>query len=495
MSGIMRMSAMNSHDVTINTDGRRRGLFGSIRTRLIVSFSLTFATVLIIAESVDILGIPFTDATGRQGHEKSRAFQSLNLVADLKKERLGSWLEERRGDAHLASDSDMVEANVTVLRAAISRLVASGQGSDVWARVRKERSYLALQEFLDVIITSCGIYQRLFIADAQTGIILVSTDGALLGSDVSQHSSFTGGLRSRNDYVSDIELDPKSGQSILRISHVIEDINVDTLEDKEGQVVAVLVLEIDAEEILVPMLHTGDGLGKTGEALLINEDLRIVASLKHPLADGTRARPLEYQNRAMAAVLAAQGQEGITESEDYRGEPVLAAYRYIPVTPEWGWGMVVKRDRAELFAPMRNETVNSIAIGLTGILAVVVLTVLLVRTLTRPILALSRTANLVSDGDLTARAPVTGSDEVGKLAVTFNSMVARVQNWHAELEEQVKLRTAKLEQFNRLAVGREHRMIELKRQINELAAELGRSPLHDLSFLQAEGEPSGHDGT
>ena len=442
------MSAMSSRDVTINSDGRRRGLFGNIRTRLIVSFSFAFVAVLIAVESVGLFGIPFTDETGRQGHEKSRAFQSLNLVADLKKERLQGWLEERRGDAHVASDSDMVEANVTVLRAATNRLVGGGQESDLWGRVRKERSYLALREFLDVISTSYGVYQRLFIADAETGIIFVSTDKAYLGSDLSGHSCFTGVLRSRYDYVSDIELDPESNRPFFRIAHVIEDIDVDTLEDKEGQVIAVLVLEVDADEILGPILRCADGLGMTGEALLINEDVRIVASLKHPLADGTRAMPLEHHIKAAPAVLAAGGQEGIIESQDYRGEQVLAAYRYIPVTPEWGWGMVVKRDLAELFAPMRREIVQSVAIGLAGILVVVGLTVLMARTLTRPILALSRTAKQVSDGDLTARAPVTGSDEVGALATMFNSMVARVQNWRRELEENVRLRTAELDTAN-----------------------------------------------
>ncbi len=62
------------------------------------------------------------------------------------------------------------------------------------------------------------------------------------------------------------------------------------------------------------------------------------------------------------------------------------------------------------------------------------------------------------------------------------------------VEEVQRESMTRLEQFNRLAVGREHQMIELKRQINELAGELGRSPLHDLSFLQTAEGPSGQDG-
>ena len=43
-------------------------------------------------------------------------------------------------------------------------------------------------------------------------------------------------------------------------------------------------------------------------------------------------------------------------------------------------------------------------------------------------------------------------------------------------------RIQEMERFNRMAVGREHRMVELKRQVNEYAARLGEEPLFDISF-------------
>lgn len=46
----------------------------------------------------------------------------------------------------------------------------------------------------------------------------------------------------------------------------------------------------------------------------------------------------------------------------------------------------------------------------------------------------------------------------------------------------------KLEHFNKLAVGRELRMIELKRQINELTRQLGQPPPYALEFLAKDGE-------
>jgi len=48
--------------------------------------------------------------------------------------------------------------------------------------------------------------------------------------------------------------------------------------------------------------------------------------------------------------------------------------------------------------------------------------------------------------------------------------------------EELKIANAELERFNRLAVGREQRMIELKLLVNELSKELGREAPYNVSF-------------
>lgn len=51
--------------------------------------------------------------------------------------------------------------------------------------------------------------------------------------------------------------------------------------------------------------------------------------------------------------------------------------------------------------------------------------------------------------------------------------------------EHAKASLARVSEFNRLAVGREHRMIELKQRINELSRALGRPEAYDLTFAAA----------
>jgi len=66
------------------------------------------------------------------------------------------------------------------------------------------------------------------------------------------------------------------------------------------------------------------------------------------------------------------------------------------------------------------------------------------RRISRPVRALTMAAQRVQAGDLAAKAPVTGSDEVGNLAAAFNRMTESISDMTGDLreaaEEQARLR-------------------------------------------------------
>ncbi len=74
------------------------------------------------------------------------------------------------------------------------------------------------------------------------------------------------------------------------------------------------------------------------------------------------------------------------------------------------------------------------------------------------------------------------TDEAGKPMCMMASFVDITERKRAE--EELAQRVQELETFNRLAVGREQRMIELKRQVNQLSEQLGKEPPYDLSLLE-----------
>jgi light-regulated signal transduction histidine kinase (bacteriophytochrome) len=129
---------------------------------------------------------------------------------------------------------------------------------------------------------------------------------------------------------------------------------------------------------------------------------------------------------------------------DYRGQTVFAATRYIEETE---WGLVVKIDKAEAFAPVSELNNLLMLIMLSSSTAVVLASLYVSQSVTRPITNLTRVASQIAEGELSRRVEVTSRDETGTLARTFNHMARNVEERTAELERS----NADLEHFAHVA--------------------------------------------
>ena len=438
-------SSTNHHKTSRGLD---RSVFLSLRSRMALGFGALFTCVLLLVGFSMIFGIPFTSNTGYYGQEKSQVLRNLSLVADLKKERLLVWLNERKGDAQVMAQSYALTSFIRHLHDLIPLHANFPEAfHELRPGLSGDKLYREAERRLEQYIEAYGAYRKIQVADVDKGVIVVSTDERDLGSDVSKSKFFTSALKPGNGVSLDIERLPSSKSPYLLISKKV----VDPISRKHGvnTAVGVVIMYIDADAFIKPLLYTGRGLGESGDIVLVNQDMRILISPKYPLPKAAKEGLMEYRIQAEPARLAAAGSEGIVVGKDYRGESVLAAYRHISVTRDSGWGMVVKIDQSEVFGQLRRDLSHSLIIGLLGILGAVGLAVLIATKISRPIHLLSLTAREVEAGNLDARAPIVSKDEVGSLAATFNSMIGSVQGWYQELDEQVRLRTDQLTELNR----------------------------------------------
>ena len=136
-----------------------------------------------------------------------------------------------------------------------------------------------------------------------------------------------------------------------------------------------------------------------------------------------------------------QGNEGTGLYENYRGVPVIGAYRWME---DRELALLAEIEQEEAFAPVR-ELGRVIALVGLGVIGGIVLTAYLsARQISRPIVAITEAATKIAAGDLSQRAPVTTKDEVGVLANAFNSMAARLRELIETLEQRVAERTRQL---------------------------------------------------
>ncbi len=106
-----------------NLPGRRGW---SLRVKLSVSVAVAFCLILGLVTATEIFGLPFSEQVGELAQRRAEILRNLSVIADLKKERLRSWLEERRDDLRVQSDYRVVGADFEDLRLAYGRLLATG---------------------------------------------------------------------------------------------------------------------------------------------------------------------------------------------------------------------------------------------------------------------------------------------------------------------------------------------------------------------------------
>jgi len=133
-----------------------------------------------------------------------------------------------------------------------------------------------------------------------------------------------------------------------------------------------------------------------------------------------------------------------------------------------GWIFVVEHETKEIFASV-NALRDRLIIIITIALILFLLSSLVISySITSSIKKLSRTVAAISKGDLRQRAEIKSKDEIGQLANNFNKMTNELQKSRSEIEKKVAERTVDLEKINSLMVDRELKMIELKKEIEEL---------------------------
>lgn len=108
---------------------------------------------------------------------------------------------------------------------------------------------------------------------------------------------------------------------------------------------------------------------------------------------------------------------------NHAGVEVIGASMCIPST---GWTLLVETSTAEAFTPTQRLRNNFFTVGILIALAVTLAAYLIARRIARPMLKLSKATQRLGSGDFGIQVAVTSRDEIGELATSFNSMVARL---------------------------------------------------------------------
>lgn len=282
-----------------------------------------------------------------------------------------------------------------------------------------------LESFRRVVGASMGLENVKVVGSA--GTVLLSSDAAEEGLDMSRDERF---LRAMDGGF--LEFDTVDGQRKTIVSVPVFRYGAVGASEPIGVTIATMdVAKFD--EILL----NREGLGQTGEVYLVNQERTLISESRfiEDAAFRTQVDTLAV-NRCFD-----DGQEIFAVYPDYRGIPIVGSPY---CARDLGFVLLAEIDEAEIFQPITQmrDAILAAATVITGV--VVVISVYVSRTISRPVTELKDAADRISRGDYDYKVKVSTGDEIGQLAGQFDMMRKSVLETNMNLNRLVRERTKEL---------------------------------------------------
>ena len=345
----------------------------------------------------------------------------LQSVAILKDQEIAEWTH------HLGNMIEWLRGSPQVVSGATT--LVAGTGSVAEQRTTRESIRVAFGRF-----ELLGHLAPIFLIDAATGVVLVSSDPSLEGTQRGGADYFI--VSREGAHVSSVFHSQYVGGPTLVVAGPVTTAN--------GQLLAVIAGHSSLASLDEIMLERS-GLGETGETYLVNKSNLLVTSLRHE-PDST-FREWIYTAGVDRAL---RYESGVATYEDYRGEPVIGAYRWVE---ELDVALLAEIDRSEALASVTRLRNTVVGIGVGVALAIVLVGLLFSRAVTQPLWQLTVAAGEIGGGNPSHRTGVSSKDEIGRLAQTLDEMAAALQATTAsrdELNQEMAAHRQSLEKLQRM---------------------------------------------
>jgi|GEM_PF-1672444 len=369
---------------------------------------------------------------------RTEVLGKMSAVADKKAIEVEAYLSERMLDVqYMALDPRMIEEMAHLSRANSRILSAAAENTS-----KNTRAQLYFARY----ISELGLLNDMLLITPRGEIVYAHKHGA--------------------DFATNLLDDSYRGTKLAQMFHVVRTTLEPAISDYEyyepsqraamfiiapimfnGLFQGVIAVQL-GNELFYQVAQNTIGLGVSGEAMFAqrNGDAALFTVPTKNMPNAAMKFQLDQQQVNAPPMLdAISGMAGTGLRMDYSGEPVVAAWRYLP---ELNWGMVIKMDVDEAFAPLYRKRAHTLWTLLLTILLASMTAIYFGRKLVAPLQELVIGTEDVAQGNLTRRVNEQGAGEIGLLGRAFNRMTENLQSLYSTLEQRVQQRTQELDFTN-----------------------------------------------
>jgi len=434
--------------------------FKKIKLNLTTKFVVLFLAISLVPL---IIAVYISYDSSRKVLEEEAAYQ-LYQISDNKVNQIDKYFSEAKKDVTALARMPCVIGSVEKFNQAFQEHQVNSL------------EYLAIDKELRPALL---YFQE---ASKYDDLFLISSEGNLTFSTSQKHALGTNYL---TDLKANSDLTP-----ILKSTIALLETKISTFKlikggkirayitspvSNEGKFIGVIGVQVNNEGIY-NLTEDYAGLGKTGEIILVArlEDQIIFIAPSRYDPEGAFKTNVElgaHQGIALQKAVQREKSWGITT--DYKGEKVLATWRYLP---NYQWGLVVKMNADEILKTANELKDRLVVIGTVLLIMIVLITVVMARSVSGPIKKLTKVAATISKGNLLARARINTKDEIEELANSFNQMTDNLLKTQSRLEdksEQLARNLGQIERQNKELEEEKNKVGQEKDKLNTILYGIG----------------------
>lgn len=405
--------------------------FRSLPARIVV---FVFGAVMLT--SLTVMGLSINSIDTFLHDEINQKFPT---ILQTKSEKLELWYAQREREIEVFSQSDVVLGNLRAL-------------SDPKQGRRHQRAVDEVEQYMRYVLDGFRQYSALYILDPAGRELLWV--GLPIELDESERASLA-------------SVDRRSVGDTRRVDgRGFQIVSAPLRSGPDGEIDGTLHAIFELASIR-DQLSVDDAM-LPGHVFVVDPQRRVLVSSRAMDVDWEYAGPLPDLAGGVVVQEYARGD----------GESHVAGARAFE---RFGWTLVVEEPYEQAFAPVVGAMRNVLFINLAIVLALGIATFRIAISITRPIEALSRAAQRISDGERDVAIPETMSaDEVGVLTRAFRAMTLRLTQNAAELERSHKA----LEEANDHLQERNEELHRVNEVLEQLSITDGLTKLHNHRHFQ-----------
>lgn len=399
-----------------------------------ISITTQFIVIFLLVALAPLILVSYINFSSSQKALQKEITDRLSVLADYKAGQIETYIKERQDDAAILASVPDVTSAIEQLSRAYAKGAASQEYTAVDNRFRDFlKSYQESLKYYDLFLINpqgeilfTVLHEPDFATNLNTGLYkdtalaeVFKKSQTLLETSISEFKTY----------------EPSSGKTAAFIAAPVF---------KNGNLLGSIALQMNRDQIY-SVVQDLTGLGTTGETVigkkrashagLTAEDGHITQKqgdhviflnpLRHDPEAAFKREVFLGEANGLPIQNAVQGIKGSGLSVDYRGKPVIAAWRYLP---SFDWGMVVKIDTDEAFSSVAKLKNSSFMIGLVILIIAIGFALFLSNLIAWPIKELTQAAENISRGELGAKLPTKlANKEMTNLTASFGRLIASLK--------------------------------------------------------------------